>query len=173
MYNYVVCYGPTNQLPGTLPEPTNPSVTVPVSKGLFKIDETVKFSDCTDGLSNTLMLSEIITPEEFGGHSSVGLALTPQGSGFTTYTGPNSPSPDLMPNLYPVLGHGHRAELCQSTGWSENFWDQRVAARSAHAGGVQAAMGDGGVRFFSDNIDVRTVWRNLGGRDDGQVLGEF
>ncbi len=173
MYNYVVCYGQTDQLPRALTDPTNPSVTVPVEDGLFRIDRCVRFADCTDGLSNTLLLSEIITPQEFPGHCTQGLALTTGGSGFTTFTGPNSPVPDLMPRCYTRLTGAIGSQLCQQTGWDQAFWDQRNAARSLHKGGVQTAMGDGSVRFVSENIDVSRVWRSLGGRSDGQVVGEF
>jgi hypothetical protein len=39
-------------------------------------------------------------------------------------------------------------------------------------GGVHGTMGDGSVRFFSDNIDLR-VWQGLGTRQGLEVLGEF
>ena len=47
-----------------------------------------------------------------------------------------------------------------------------LAARSRHTGGVQSALCDGSVRFFSENID-RLTWRRLGSSQDGQVIGEF
>jgi prepilin-type N-terminal cleavage/methylation domain-containing protein len=43
---------------------------------------------------------------------------------------------------------------------------------SAHTGGVQALMGDGTVRFISNNIDL-TTYKNLAMIADGAVLGEF
>jgi hypothetical protein len=33
-------------------------------------------------------------------------------------------------------------------------------------------MGDGAVRFISDNIDI-TTWQNLGHISDGNLLGEY
>jgi len=47
-----------------------------------------------------------------------------------------------------------------------------ISARSAHTGGAQVTMGDGSVRFVSDNIDLNT-WRGLGTRGGGEVTGEF
>jgi prepilin-type N-terminal cleavage/methylation domain-containing protein len=47
-----------------------------------------------------------------------------------------------------------------------------VTPSSMHIGGVHCLMGDGAVRFISDNIDSRTWWA-LGGRNDGLVIGEF
>jgi prepilin-type processing-associated H-X9-DG protein len=45
-------------------------------------------------------------------------------------------------------------------------------ARSYHAGGVQAALADGSVQFFSDNID-RNTWMRLGMVNDGLTVGDF
>ncbi len=41
--------------------------------------------------------------------------------------------------------------------------EKLVLARSAHPGGVQAAMADGSVHFFSESIEL-TVWKGLGTR---------
>ena len=44
--------------------------------------------------------------------------------------------------------------------------------QSAHVGGSHVLLGDGSVRFISDNLDFNT-FRKLLTRDDGQVVGEF
>lgn len=46
------------------------------------------------------------------------------------------------------------------------------AARSRHAGGVHALMGDGTVRFVNQTIDW-TTWGFLGARNDRNPVGEF
>jgi len=43
---------------------------------------------------------------------------------------------------------------------------------SPHVGGVQILLGDGSVRFLSENVDMVNV-RRLATRDDGGVVGEF
>ena len=43
-----------------------------------------------------------------------------------------------------------------------------TAARSMHSGGVNAAMADGSVHFFSNTIDTN-VWRALGSRSKGEI----
>jgi prepilin-type N-terminal cleavage/methylation domain-containing protein/prepilin-type processing-associated H-X9-DG protein len=43
-----------------------------------------------------------------------------------------------------------------------------ISARSMHTGGVNTSMGDGSVRFVSDNIDL-LIWRAVGTRDLGEV----
>jgi hypothetical protein len=47
-----------------------------------------------------------------------------------------------------------------------------LAPRSYHTGGVQLVLGDGSVRFISDNINNAT-WRALGTKGSAEVLGEF
>lgn len=44
--------------------------------------------------------------------------------------------------------------------------------RSWHTGGAQVLLGDGSVRFLSDNIDA-VLHRDLHSRNGGEVLGEF
>jgi prepilin-type N-terminal cleavage/methylation domain-containing protein/prepilin-type processing-associated H-X9-DG protein len=44
-----------------------------------------------------------------------------------------------------------------------------VPARSKHPGGVNAALGDGSVRFVSDTIDLVT-WQRAGARSDGNPI---
>jgi prepilin-type N-terminal cleavage/methylation domain-containing protein len=55
-------------------------------------------------------------------------------------------------------------------------WDDASGSNcpltSAHTGGVQVLMGDGAVRFLSENIDMFTL-TVLAVRDDGKVVGEF
>ena len=43
---------------------------------------------------------------------------------------------------------------------------------STHVGGLHLVMGDGAVRFVSENVDT-SVRVNLGYIADGNILGEF
>jgi hypothetical protein len=43
-----------------------------------------------------------------------------------------------------------------------------VSANSRHTGGVHTMMGDGAVRFVSDNVDLGT-WRAMGTRASKEV----
>jgi prepilin-type N-terminal cleavage/methylation domain-containing protein len=47
-----------------------------------------------------------------------------------------------------------------------------VGFSSWHTGGMQALLGDGTVRFLSENIDS-DIYQNLSRRSDGKTLGEF
>ncbi len=47
-----------------------------------------------------------------------------------------------------------------------------IAARSAHTGGAHMLLADGSVRFASENIDT-FLWRSIGTRNGGEIIGEF
>ncbi len=47
-----------------------------------------------------------------------------------------------------------------------------MAARSYHPGGVNAAFGDGSVRFATDSVDAQ-VWIAVGTRAGGEIVGEW
>ena len=120
----------------------------------------------SDGSSNTLMVSETVQ----GANNDLrGLTWWGYGSGFMTYLGPNSSSPDIM----------QQAGNCKNQPpnppcFSPYTDDQPItyAARSRHTGGVNAALGDGSVRFFSNSVDLLT-WRALGTAQGGEVVGNF
>ena len=56
--------------------------------------------------------------------------------------------------------------------WSTTNCGPNNEPFSLHVGGVHALMGDGAVRFISENINWLTV-RNLSARADGGVIGDF
>ena len=56
--------------------------------------------------------------------------------------------------------------------WSTNNCGPNDEPFSLHTGGCQAVLGDGSVRFLSENLDRHTV-RRLCNPQDGEVLGEF
>ncbi|MDR1960489.1 MAG: DUF1559 domain-containing protein, partial [Planctomycetaceae bacterium] len=64
-------------------------------------------------------------------------------TGFTTFSSPNPPYPD----------------------WCDTMGIGFFAARSFHAGGVNAACVDGSVRFVSDSVAVPN-WHRMGSRND-------
>ena len=55
---------------------------------------------------------------------------------------------------------------------SKDSWGDDWAASSVHKGGEQTVMGDGAVRFLSENVDL-TTYQRIRDRADGQVIGEF
>jgi prepilin-type processing-associated H-X9-DG protein len=53
-----------------------------------------------------------------------------------------------------------------------NNWNTSQGFKSQHEGGAHFLLGDGSVRFISENIDYVTYQR-LGDRRDGEPIGEF
>ena len=90
-------------------------------------------------------------------------------SGFSTYLTPNSTTPDAMasgmcPDVSPSAGSKDKARPCVEVASTEYY-----AARSRHSGGVNAALADGSVRFYSNTISS-DVWKALGSTKGGETL---
>jgi prepilin-type N-terminal cleavage/methylation domain-containing protein/prepilin-type processing-associated H-X9-DG protein len=122
----------------------------------------------TDGMSNTLLAAEILqglsvlpSVTEFRGFAWYG-----PGGEFTTFTTPNSGSPDYT-QFANYCNNLPQQNLPCTIGS-----DWALAARSRHANGVNAVMGDGSVRYFVNSITPQT-WSLLGSSQDGLPTGDF
>ncbi len=74
----------------------------------------------------------------------------------------------LPPNWNRKVSTGtQRYNCCDGT---SGFTRWHLAASSYHTGGVNVCMGDGSVRFVSDNVDFVNVWRPMGSRAGGEVF---
>jgi prepilin-type N-terminal cleavage/methylation domain-containing protein/prepilin-type processing-associated H-X9-DG protein len=120
--------------------------------------EQFGFCDIKDGLSNTLMLSEVIQGINPGGSKPDYRGFTYWGiaPGFWTYLPPNSSAPDMVDTTYFDCTSGQNPPCALAT-TSQPF---TLATRSRHVGGVNAALCDGAVQFITDNIALN-VWRGL------------
>ena len=122
------------------------------------------FGEITDGTSNTLMMSEVLkgrTPTDDDWRGDI---MNDDGVfRFHTLLTPNTSAPDVIesgwytPTGDPAMPAVAGAEAAQV-----------AAARSRHTGGVNAAMCDASVRFFSDSISLN-VWQALGSMNGGEV----
>jgi prepilin-type N-terminal cleavage/methylation domain-containing protein len=133
----------------------------------------VRFRDVTDGLSNTITVGESSYVSSSVSASS--RATTPLVSGTHTIND--------WPTWIGAFGGG-QDETVRINGRFESVINARVSfnrmalavnddnAFSYHTGGAQFVLGDGSVRFISENISNQTYdW--LHDKRDGQVLGEF
>lgn len=114
--------------------------------GLFGTDTRVKVGDCTDGLSNTILLGE--RPVDLAGSWGWEINCL-EGDG--------------------MLGTGQ--PMLQSTTVITKGWTTPQFG-SWHAGGAHFAMGDGSVRFVSNNVNFIT-FQALGSRALGEITGDF
>ncbi|MFH1919556.1 MAG: DUF1559 domain-containing protein [Planctomycetota bacterium] len=167
-HNYVVNYGNTHYGQGTLSGVRflgAPFRRVTSSCIGGKTEVCQKFASVLDGLSNTLMLSEVIIGQ---GRDLRGFSWWSDASQFTTYLSPNSPLPDRIYDAY-YCNNNSPNPPCAVTA---SGWPTMFAARSRHPGGVQVTMCDGSARFVSETIDIDT-WRAVSTSQGGETLGGF
>src|SRR5262249_13999857 len=136
------------------------------TRAMFGNFSNCNFRDVSDGLTNTVMLSETTLDIQDGApnggaglwacacHVGEGVAFAnPPGVTINNWyccswtTPPNS---SFIPNKLGEFG----------------------SPGSVHSGGLNVALGDGSVRFISQNINTTTQAR-LGRCADGQPLGDF
>lgn len=170
-----------------------------------------QFRDVTDGLSNTIAMGERITAKNGGTRINEGASTTTVASG-----GRNDPSLCAAAvgagGVYTNVGNGGGARLagvrafdgapvftgvttvlapnsasCKNGNNGSHNVDGVFTMTSHHVGGAQVLMGDGAVRFISENIDTGDltsqpvtggpspygVFGGLGSVSGGEVLGEF
>ena len=179
-HNYAVNYGNT----GYFSQQTGPAASVGdvtfagapfAMKGggsPFIRPETFSFSDILDGLSNTLMLAEVIQGHTTGGiYDLRGFTWWGPGSGFTTLRGPNSNLPDIMVQSN-YCNNTPPNPPCDPNVMSTPNRPANNAARSRHAGGVNVALCDGSIRFVTDTVDIPT-WRALSTIYGKEPVGQF
>jgi len=141
--------------------------------GMFYFSSKTRTRDVTDGLSNTLMISEGILR---GKSAAVAANFGNAGDYWNPAWGSVNFSAAEPPNT--LLSD--RIHTCRSTTWQEapcttigaSGTNAANYARSMHTGGVHALLGDGAVRFISSNVD-RQSFQDLATRDGGEVIGQF
>lgn len=133
------------------------------TRTMFGTNSACRIRDIKDGTSNTVAVSET-TLEVVDGVTNSWATAQHVGLGIEL---------DTPPNVY-------------INNWKCCGWDATPYARtpifgrlgewgspgSTHVGGMHVLMGDGAVRFISENLDT-TTRKNLAYMADGQVLGEF
>lgn len=148
------------------------------ASGVFYRNSRIKFRDITDGTSNTICVGERKAQHNFNQPNS------PVDS-FTTWYAAipnvirNAGMSGMMSGMTEgpaslILGHvGQPAMMSMMAMHSTpNNTNHIVHFSSQHTGGVQFLLCDGSVHFLSENVNYDT-FRNLGERNDGEVLGEF
>jgi prepilin-type processing-associated H-X9-DG protein len=133
--------------------------------GIFYVLSTTRIEEITDGMSNTLLLSELILSPDLNTHDVRGRLYNPAEQGgvlFSTNYPPNTSVSD-------------RLEWCQSIPKApciSGTSSINISARSYHTGGVNVALADGSVRFVSEKVDP-TVWKAMGSRNGGEPSKEY
>ena len=166
--------------------------------GAFHPNSRFGTQDFLDGTSNTLCFSEVKAFTPYNRDGDTGTASVPTTANdvnlLISSGGTNKPDsghtewPDgrvhqtgftttLPPNSEVMIPGGVRPLEGDYTSCREDKpctgpTYAAVTSRSWHVGIVSSLLVDGSVRSVSENIDLGT-WRNLGARNDGNVIGEF
>jgi len=123
---------------------------------LFGTDTRTSIRDMSDGTSNTVAMIEQ-SREKYNG--------TIAGWSYRAHV-----------NIGVDLGWNRINEWCYPPGSTTNCLPGRLgqwaSAGSLHTGGCHVVLGDGAVRFISENVDTTTRQR-LATISDGQTVGEY
>ena len=142
------------------------------NNGVLFLNSSVRYDDILDGSSKTIFIGEIIEGNELGWVSGTRSTLR------------NAGTPINSNDLIFFVG---KTEFEQRVGSEivndsqDNEPDSKNADNellnvggfaSYHTGGAHFGLGDGAVRFLSENIDYK-IYQALANRHDGQLVPEF
>ena len=138
------------------------NTTTPDSlSGVFgRLGVPIKFAMISDGLSNTILVGEILP--DCNDHTG----------GMWHYNQGGNAHASMAVPLNNMTTCPNSTRITNPACTNPNNWNYSWGFRSAHTGGAHFLLGDGTVRFIGENISYQTYQR-LGGRCDGQVVGEF
>lgn len=159
--NYAMCAG--SQYWGNEPNDLCASLK---RNGLFFTVSKVRFTDIVDGMSNTIMGSELIlVPDDL---------QTPQRDWRGRYYQALLGGP-LFCAREPPGTEDSLAGQCRDVWYApcdQSSGDVNIHSRSYHTGGVNSLFADGSVRMITDSID-ESVYQALGSRASGDSVGEY
>jgi prepilin-type N-terminal cleavage/methylation domain-containing protein len=127
--------------------------------GVFFLNSAVSYEQIEDGTSNTLFVGEA----RLESGSSLGWMSGTRATLRNTDQAPNFEADELRKTRPQTDGNNpYEAEDPLVVGGFSSF----------HTGGGHFLIGDGAVRFISNNIAIKT-YQQLGHRRDGEMLGDF
>ena len=146
--NYVAAFGTVEihdceNAPGTAPVAANGQC---LSDGLFYHNSRVSMRDIIDGSSNTVMVGERRTDVSQGWYS--------------TWSGSVPEGEESFARILGVFDH------------TPNHGTHMEDFSSMHTGGVHFLLGDGQVRFVTENID-QGVYHSLGTINGAEVINDY
>ncbi|MCA9049939.1 MAG: DUF1559 domain-containing protein [Planctomycetaceae bacterium] len=182
--NYLPCGGsrgwttnPAYGLNGTTSRTMPNGTTGILDRGMFGFNASARLQDITDGTSNVFAFGE--ARQSPGTNTVRGIETNHSAAwgGYTWVSNFIAVHPNVDPNhndniRYSINGARDTPGRTGTTQTITLVRHHGGTASSAHSGGAQFLMGDGAVRFVSENIDFHT-YCYLNYTADGQVIGEF
>jgi prepilin-type N-terminal cleavage/methylation domain-containing protein/prepilin-type processing-associated H-X9-DG protein len=164
--------------------------------GAFRVNQQGRFTNLTDGLSNTLAMAEVrawtpylrdggvppaplAPPADPAAAAGYGGSLRPDSghtewvnarahqTAFTTCFSPNTRAPYAAGGTTYDIDYTSQQEGSSLTAPTV----AALTARSYHPGGVNTLFMDGSVRFVGNSIS-QAAWRAMGTRAGGEVIAE-
>ena len=123
------------------------------NSGLLFDNSRTSFRDITDGTSNTFLLGEMSYAKDAQGNINTGYRIWTNGA--------QSPQMGSCKNILSTNRINY-----QAYNGSSNL--NSISFGSNHTGGCQFLMGDGSVRFVSENVNLN-VYMATGSRNGGEV----
>jgi prepilin-type N-terminal cleavage/methylation domain-containing protein/prepilin-type processing-associated H-X9-DG protein len=172
--NYVATYSPDGlmiekNVNFTYDTQCNGAVNPATRQALSNFNVTRGLRDITDGSSNTVAASELISGPD-NTNDGRGTAWYDWGVQYTHHRPPNTKVPDaIYPDSYCVNTKKGAPCVGNTNGPAKSWCQQDYAARSYHPGGVNVMMADGSVRFAKDTISLGT-WQAIASINAGEVV---
>ena len=143
------------------------------TNGMMYVNSKVKFVEVGDGTSNTFLLGEtkyFVNKQErlaAAGVAATDLNYQSWDSAFRSYAsnGSFSTAVNMCGAIFPINGFAIPSQNLASL-----FGPQTSAYGSYHQSGANFALGDGSVRFVTEDIDL-TVYRQAGTINNGDPVG--
>jgi prepilin-type N-terminal cleavage/methylation domain-containing protein/prepilin-type processing-associated H-X9-DG protein len=195
--NYAGCFGGGTMINAVPPGSTNPVNPDPHLAGIFSMVRIkknpvgaragvgTKIGKVADGMSKTVMLSEILTWSETNEQGAPVSETVPHGNddwrgvwmipsmgagAFSGFLPPNTDEADVIPACGTGLDKLPEGRVipCKEDQGTPNIY---ASARSNHNEGVNAAMGDGSVSFVADDI-AKQVWQAMCTRSGNETVSQ-
>ncbi|MBA4031457.1 MAG: prepilin-type cleavage/methylation domain-containing protein [Planctomyces sp.] len=149
------------------------------ASGILIGGKSIRSKDIVDGTSNTMAIGEMSNWVFASDGTPKSLSTQGYHIGMDGYSYTNPPPVEIFPSgqlynrVYNVttIRYSPNTRTYELAGIYDNHGSNNPLS-SAHTGGIHCLMGDGSVRFLSQNIDMVTLKR-LASRNDRQPVGEF